>query len=481
MLPVNRTTHTPFARWADRPETSADAFGIGECEPLVGGSQTLGRPSIYKRFIESRWCASGLFAAFLVLLGAAPSQAATNQFRGVNWADPRDNFNSGVLYLSGLSSSDNNASAKIVADRVISQLVSKLGINAVRLPINEATANTGWSMYTGVIDVALTKGRVVLAYWGPAHGAPPPNMTNWWNMWTTVVNKYGTHKNFYIEIFNEPNMYNKTNLANLYAEWLKKFPSFPQERVILDGTGMAQNVPEIGNDSRFSKCLLAVHDYSMWSAESNTEAQWSAHLRGSVGNFSERTIATEWGAPMSTGSKNGITYQPQDYSSTSASASYFVKYLRGMTEQMRTWKMGSFYWPGLKDNDWYSMTKKTGTGANIELTVSNPSGLARLKYSWVDTIAASIQRSGASPSASPRIVHDRGMQALRLDLEPGSGTASLSLRSVEGRVVKSASRPAGGSVSSLRLDLSGLARGLYVASGDLGGRPLSDAKVVLAP
>jgi hypothetical protein len=34
------------------------------------------------------------------------THAATNQFRGVNWADPNDNFGTGNLVLVGLSISD---------------------------------------------------------------------------------------------------------------------------------------------------------------------------------------------------------------------------------------------------------------------------------------------------------------------------------------------------------------------------------------
>jgi hypothetical protein len=44
--------------------------------------------------------------------------------------------------------------------------------------------------------------------------------------------------------------------------------------------------------------------------------------------------------------------------------------------------MGSVYWPGLRDGDWYSMTVRSGTGAGIELSLVNPSGLARLQYAW---------------------------------------------------------------------------------------------------
>ena len=41
-------------------------------------------------------------------LSAVSSFAVTSQFRGVNWADKRDNFVSDVLVLSGMSLSDQN-------------------------------------------------------------------------------------------------------------------------------------------------------------------------------------------------------------------------------------------------------------------------------------------------------------------------------------------------------------------------------------
>jgi hypothetical protein len=312
---------------------------------------------------------------------ASPSLAATNQFRGVNWADSRDNFQSGVLYISGLSSSDTYDSAKATGTAIMDQFVSKLGANAVRMPINEATVSKFWSTYTGAIDAVLAKGKVVLCYWDSAKSNKPPDMNAWWNMWKTVTDKYGGNDNAYFEVFNEPNMYSKTDLNNLYNDWLTRFSTVPKGRVILDGTGNAQNVPDIGGDSRLKDCLLAVHDYSFFGSESMTkESDWSNHIKGSVGNYSDRTICTEWGGPMSPGSKNGKSYDYLDYSKTPTN--YFEAYIRGISSQLRTWNMGSFYWPGLRDGDWYSMTIKTGTGANITLSIPNQSGLERLQYAW---------------------------------------------------------------------------------------------------
>jgi MYXO-CTERM domain-containing protein len=128
-------------------------------------------------------------------------------------------------------------------------------------------------------------------------------------------------------------------------------------------------------------CLLAVHEYSFFGSESMTsESQWVSAFKGEVGNYSDRTVCTEWGAPMSPGSKNGKNYDTLDYSTTPTN--YFEAYLRGMSSQLKAWNMGSFYWPGLRDGDWYSMTTKSGTGANITLSIPNQSGLQQLQNAW---------------------------------------------------------------------------------------------------
>ncbi|WP_407442504.1 cellulase family glycosylhydrolase [Fibrobacter sp.] len=323
-----------------------------------------------------------IIAAFLVV--CANSFAATNQFRGVNWADKRDNFVSDVLLLSGLSLNDTYESASVVADRVIGQFVEVLGTNSVRIPINEPTASKYWNTYKAVIDVGTSYGRVDIGYWGPAQPSGPKNMDDWWKMWKTVVDDYGEDPNVYFEIFNEPHMYSKNDLRNLYATWLEKFPNVPHDHIILDGTGMAQNVPEIAEDSRFDGCLFAVHEYTFWNMGITTETGWKNSFKGKVGNFIDRTICTEWGGAMSPGDKAGVHYEYMDYNANPTN--YFMAYIRGMSDQLREWEMGSFYWPGLRDGDWYSMTVREGEGANIKLTIPNQSGLDRLHMAWSDTV-----------------------------------------------------------------------------------------------
>jgi hypothetical protein len=309
---------------------------------------------------------------------SAPAHASTTDFRGVNWADQRDNFVNGVLYVSGLSSSDTYSSAATVANQVIGQMYSITGANTVRMPINEPTVSSYWGTYTGAIDTALGKGRVILAYWAVS-GGKPANTNAFYQMWDAVVAKYGGNSNAYFEVINEPYGYSTTDLNSMYNSWLARYPNVPRGRVILDGAGLAQNVAAVGNDSRLANTLLAVHDYSFF-ASYESENEWANHIASYIGGYASRTIATEWGGPMAPGSKNGVSYDTIDYSIPSGS--FFADYIRGVSSELRSLGMGSVYWPGLRDGDWYSMTSKSGSGSAIRLALVNASGLTRLQYAW---------------------------------------------------------------------------------------------------
>ncbi|MCQ2104709.1 MAG: carbohydrate-binding protein [Fibrobacter sp.] len=329
--------------------------------------------------------ATASLVASFVAASAVNSFAVTNQFRGTNWADKRDNFVSDVLKLSGMSGTENYQDAYALSDRVMSQFVEKLGINSLRIPINEPTALKAWGSYKGIIDGILAHGRMLIGYWGPAQPAGPKNMDDWWKMWDTVVKEYGSNPDAYFEIFNEPHMYTKDQLRNLYADWLKRYPDVPRDHVLLDGTGLAWNVPEIADDSRFDGCLFAVHEYTFWNMSITTEQGWMNSFKGKVGKYADRTVATEWGGAMGPGDKAGVHYEIMDYNDPNPT-NYFMAYIRGMSEQLRQWKMGSFYWVGLRDEDWYSMTKRSGSGANTTLSIVNQSGVDRMQYSWTDTV-----------------------------------------------------------------------------------------------
>src|SRR4051812_23039692 len=169
-----------------------------------------------------------------VTAGSNPAHASTGQFRGVNWADTRDNFVNGVLYVSGLGSSDTYSSAATVANQVVGQMYSITGANTVRMPINEPTVANYWGTYTGAIDAALGKGKVILAYWAYT-GGKPTSTTAFNQMWDKVIAKYGSNPNAYFEVINEPSGYSNSALDNMYNDWLNRYGSVPRGRVILDG------------------------------------------------------------------------------------------------------------------------------------------------------------------------------------------------------------------------------------------------------
>ncbi|MEU4215754.1 RICIN domain-containing protein [Actinoplanes sp. NPDC026623] len=323
-----------------------------------------------------------LLAAALAVAGTVvpqgPARADTMQFRGVNWADQRDNFVDGVLYVSGLGSADTYASAATVGDRVVGQLYSITGANTVRMPINEPTVAGYWNTYTGAIDRALTMGKVILAYWAVS-GGRPRDTAAYDRMWDTVVARYAGNANAYFEVINEPYGYSTTDLNNLYSAWLARHSGVPRGRVILDGAGLAQNVSAVGQDGRLNDTLLAVHDYSFFAGFED-ETSWANHLASSIGGYAARTVATEWGGPMGPGSKNGVSYDTIDYDIPSGS--FFADYLRGVSGKLRELGVGGVYWPGLRDGDWYSLTRRSGAGPDLNLTLTNPSGLNRLRYSW---------------------------------------------------------------------------------------------------
>jgi len=336
--------------------------------------------------LSRRWKAlSTLLLLTVGMTTVGPAHAATNQFRGVNWADQRDNFVNGVLYVSGLSASDTYSSAAAMANQVVGQMYSITGANTVRMPINEPTVANYWNTYTGAIDTALSKGNVILAYWAYT-GGRPPNTGAFDQMWDKVVAKYGGNPNAYFEVINEPHGYSTADLNNMYNGWLGRYSSVPRSRVILDGAGLAQNVPAVGNDSRLNGTLLAVHDYSFFAGY-ESENQWADHIASYIGAYASRTVATEWGGAMGPGTKNGVYFDSVDYSIPSGS--YMADYVRGVSAKLRSLGMGSVYWPGLRDGDWYSMTTRNGS----TLSPVNPSGIQRLRYAWgtSDTNSTSVR------------------------------------------------------------------------------------------
>lgn len=293
---------------------------------------------------------------------------------GVNWADGRDNFVDGWVIPSGLTASDTYTTVSAKANAVLSGFQTNIaGVNTVRLPINPPSVlESWWGAYTGAIDRALSKNmKVILGCWESASSKNGiiDNTTQFWSMWQTVVNKYGSNNNVYFEVFNEPHGYTLAQLTTIYAEFLSRYPSVPKGRIILSGTGYSENVTGVGADSRFTSCLLALHNYAYWATR--TTAGWEADWRSRMGTYKNRTVVTEYGATMTTGKNYNGSQSDNE-----------VAYIVGSCNVFRNDGVASVYWPGLRDDDTYSIQRRGGSGTSITMTTTNASGVSRIRYGW---------------------------------------------------------------------------------------------------
>lgn len=311
---------------------------------------------------------------------ASPAAAATNQFKGMNWAVLGDNFSTSTLVLRGLSSSDSYATVKAKANALYDGMAS-MGVNTVRLPINASTVGTSWwNSYKGTIDAATGRGwKVILGYWEDqnASGGKITNVSAWNSMWTTVINAYGGNANVYLEPMNEPHGYSSADWRNLAASWLTTHTGASRSRVLISGTGYSQDLRDLCGDTRFSSTLFAFHIYTFFYGAQDT-AGWQDLMKTRLGTCASRAVVTEFGAQMD----NGLNY------GSSTDTTNFVTYLRGVTQVMRDNSMGGAYWPALGGKpgpngyDPYSMFSMGGSGTALTLTVRNASGRDRVRYGW---------------------------------------------------------------------------------------------------
>ncbi len=301
----------------------------------------------------------------------AAAAASTSGFKGLNWADPNDNFSSGNVVPSGLGSSDSYASTQSKANTILAAFQQQ-GANTIRIPVNTFTvAGTWWTSYTGAIDAAVSKGmNVILGYWDISGGnGTIADTAAFWSMWKTIVTKYAGTSKVYFEVFNEPHGYSVSALTNLYASWLSRNPSAPAGRVLLDGAGYATDVNDVGADSRLTSCLLSYHNYTWFNNSLTTAGDWENALQGV--SYPTRTIMTEFGIPMTTG--NNYLGAP----GTNRDIAYF----QGVTNQLKASGMGGVYWPGLRTGDTYSLLTLSGSS----VSVNDASGVSRLQYAWGST------------------------------------------------------------------------------------------------
>lgn len=290
-------------------------------------------------------------------------------FKGVNWADTRDNFADDNLVLSGTTAGDTYTTIQTKADNILSGFQAA-GVNTVRLPVNPPTVSgSWWQAYKGSIDKAAAKNmKVLIAYWEGASSRDGlvDNTTAFWQMWDSITADYRSNALIYFEVFNEPHGYSSADLRTLYNQFLTRYPGIPKNRFVLDGAGYSTDVNSIGADTRFDSCMLSFHDYTWFETSKTTTADWEQPVKSLA--YPTRTIVTEFGTVMT----DGTNYSGAPGSNVNNT------YLQGMTNSLRETGVGCIYWPGLRTGDTYSMFTLSGTS----LTTNNSSGLTRLKYAW---------------------------------------------------------------------------------------------------
>jgi endoglucanase len=306
-------------------------------------------------------------------MAAAPPD--TSQFKGVNWADPRDNFANDPVVLSGLSLSDNYATTYRKASRIIDAFHTNLGANTVRIPINPYTVNGSyWHSYRAVSDAATRQGfKVIVSYWegtGDQRDGFIDDTDAFWRMWTTVTQAFGGNDRVYFEPMNEPHGYTAAQWADIAAQWLDTFPKVPRDRVFVSGSGYNDSVTSVCADSRLKGTYLSLHHYGFWG--NRTYDEWVTDLKDRLGDCAWRTVADEFGAPMTTG---------VDYNGPNTGNSD-IAFIQADTDTFRALHMGSVYWPGLRIDDIYSMERLTGSTAQPWLETTNASGASRLAWAW---------------------------------------------------------------------------------------------------
>ena len=297
-------------------------------------------------------------------------KAGAGGIKGVNWADARDNYQSGWVLPSGINAGDSYSTIKSHAQTICFEFINKLGANTVRIPINPPTVSQWWNNYKGVIDGALAQGmKVIIACW--TESGSIGYVTDWnafKSMWTTVVNAYAGNSSVYFEILNEPYSYSKNDLLNMYSAWLGDHSNAPRGRVLCGGTGYSDNVNNIGGDSRISGCLYSQHIYPWWG--SGNLSYWYNNLLGRIGssNYS-KTVVTEFGCVQNSG---------LNFYGTSSSDNN-VCFFQGVANSCRDKGISCCYWPGLRDGDSFSMTTRN---SNYKLNIVNSSGVNELKWAY---------------------------------------------------------------------------------------------------
>ena len=213
--------------------------------------------------------------------------------------------------------------------------------------------------------------KVIVAYWA-WHNGQLDDLATFNGMWDTVVSAYANNNLVYFDIFNEPWGYTAPQWIEIAAQWVARHANVPKGRIVVAGSYSDTDVRLEGADPRFNGTLLSLHIYPFNNATQTAVQGWTTLLQTNLGTYGSRTIVTEWGAPMTTGT---------DYS-VIGEGDHNASFITALSTSLHDNKMGSCYWPVLRTGDTWSLTTLNGTGANPSLTVTNASGLARVQAAF---------------------------------------------------------------------------------------------------
>ena len=322
---------------------------------------------------------AGVGAAVLLLGPTAAASAdthhvpvgGTSDFRGVNWADPRDNYASDAVVPSGLAVTDSYRSVYRTAQRMVQGFGQNLGANTLRLPINPASVGTAWwKSYRGAIDGATSSGdKVILSYWeaNTSKDGFVDDVDAWNKMWDTVVKEYRHNPRVYFEPMNEPHGYTLDQWVSVTSGWLARHRDVPRGRVVISGTGYNDNVTGVGAAPALRGTLLSLHFYGFWASYTQ-ETEWADDLSARIGPYAGRTIIDEAGAPMTIGLNYGAH-----------NGNIYTSYFAAVTDTARANRMGLVYWPGLRTGDAYSIESLTADGHLVD---NSATGVAQLRWGY---------------------------------------------------------------------------------------------------
>ena len=317
---------------------------------------------------------------FFFILTALSFGEPSSGYQGVNWADARDNFVDGKIIPSGIDEEASLAEVERQAHGILSQLKELLGINTVRLGINPDTVGDAdyWLKYQAIIAQAKKlKLKVILACWEGAstRDGKIDDIQAFHKMWELVLRDLSKSEHVHFEAFNEPYGYSESEWREIAAGWLEKaLPKMPNRaRILISGSGYNEWLSHVGADERFKGCHLSFHLYAWFGGKHRDREGWVKEIQERIGEANaHRTIVTEWGASMKT--------TPQDFFEQSKleGRSKTRAFIIAMADVINEWKMGSVYWPGLRDGDRFSLTNRN----DDKLEITNDSGKRQVLKSF---------------------------------------------------------------------------------------------------